>query len=157
MKDNLHTLSNGSNYLNKSERVPDFFGEKPKGNFPSADEIYSAVFENSFHAVFIASVEGKIIKFNEKLCKLLGYTEGEIRRAKASDLFVIKDEAFTDFINQRKEKGIVKTEITCVRKSGERFPCRVSSVIYQTDNGEKRSMNTLVDISNNLSARWNFR
>ena len=157
MKNNLHIQSNGSDYLDKStDKIPSAFDEREKANFPSASEIYNAVFENSFHAVYIGTATGEILKFNKKLCNLFGYSEDELRHIKYDDLFVTNDEAFRNFIKERKEKGIVKVVITCIKKSGERFPCRISSVVYQSDHGEKRSMNTLVDISDNLSARWNL-
>ena len=97
-----------------------------------------------------------ILKYNEKLCKLFGYSDNEMAEVENTDLFVTDENAFFNFLNQRNDKGIAKGEITGIKKSGKRFPCRISSVIYQSDFGEKRAMNTLVDISNDLSARWSL-
>lgn len=131
----------------------------PKQNrviFPSTSQIYNAVFENSFHPMYIGSGDNHIIKFNEKLCKTFGYSHEEIYSIHCFDIFDTNEDAFLNFIKERKDKGIAKAEITGLKKSGERFPCRISSVIYTSDEGEKRSMNTVVNISKDLSARWDF-
>lgn len=122
----------------------------------TAAEIYDAVFRSAFHAMFFANKEGHIIRFNEKFCKLFGYSETEMHNIERPKILAIHEKAFRDFMDQRNNKGIAKAEITGIRKSCKRFPCRISSVIYHSDYGHKRILNTLVDISDDLSARWNI-
>lgn len=124
--------------------------------FITTQQLYDAVFENAFHPIYVSNGEGKVIKFNDKFSKLFGFSPAEIQQISSADLFETHDEAYIVFINQRKQKGIAKAEVTGIKKSGERFPCRVSSVIYESDNGETRTMNTLVNISRNFAARWNI-
>jgi PAS domain S-box-containing protein len=128
----------------------------PKSDFLSTEQLYNAVFENAFHSMYIANGLDDIIKFNDKLTRLFGYSDNEMIDFKSTDLFDIYENSFIDFMNKRKEKGIAKAEITGIKKSGERFPLRISSVVYETESGEKRSMNTLVNLSKSLSARWNI-
>lgn len=130
--------------------------DREKVNHTSTAALYDAVFQNAFHAVYIETGEGLILKFNEKFCKLFGYSEAEMATVEEEDLFETDENAFSDFLDKRTDKGIAKGEITGIKKSGQRFPCRISSVIYQSDFGDKRAMSTLVDISNDLSARWSF-
>jgi PAS domain S-box-containing protein len=127
-----------------------------KSDFITTSQLYEAVYENAFHPMYIGNGNAKMIKFNEKFSKLFEVSLYEIDDIKPLDLFETNDESFIAFINQRKEKGIAKAEVTCIKKSGERFPCRISSVIYESDKGEKRSMNTLVNISNHFTARWSI-
>lgn len=122
----------------------------------SASEIYEGVFRHAFHAMYIETPDGLIMKFNEKFCKLFGYSLSEMTQIENTDLFEMDENAFLDFLDQRNDKGIAKGEITGIKKSGKRFPCRISSVVYKSDFGENRAMSTLVDISDDLSARWNF-
>jgi len=122
----------------------------------SALEIYEGLFQHSFHPMYIENTNGLIMKFSEKFSKLFGYSQVEMSQLENKDLFEMKETAFIDFLDQRNEKGIAKAEITAIKKTGKRFPCRISSVIYESDSGDKRAMNTLVDISNDLSARWDF-
>jgi len=130
--------------------------EAKKTGFITTQQLYDAVFENAFHPMYIGNGEGKVIKFNDKFSKLFGVSPAELQLIRSADFFETNDEAFIGFINQRKQKGIAKAEVTCIKKSGERFPCRISSVIYQSDDGETRTMNTLVNISHNFAARWNI-
>jgi len=157
MNDLTYLPTGKNNYLARSNgsEPPDFEAiENVK--HASTEGFYDAVFQNAFHAVYIENGDGLILKFNEKFCKLFGYTVSEMREVENVDLFEIDEDSFLHFINQRTDKGIAKGEITGIKKNGKRFPCRISSVIYQSDLGDKRAMNTLVDISEDLSARWNF-
>ena len=133
---------------------PSYAHEKVKHT--STAELYDAVFQNAFHPMYIETGDGLIMKFNEKFCKLFGYSSKEMAQVENADLFETDENAFFNFLDQRNDKGISKGEITGIKKSGKRFPCRISSVIYQSDVGDKRAMNTVVDISNDLSARWDF-
>ena len=157
MNDNLYnSRSQDFNYLygNQNPGGPSPDEKSQKVDFPTTSELYNAVFENSFHPVYIGNAEGDIFRLNDKLCKLFGYSRRELLALDSSFLFDIKEVAFVDFMNERNKKRIAKYEITGIRKSGVKFPCRISSVIYLADNGEKRSMNTIVDISKDIEARW---
>lgn len=139
---------------NRSVSAPSPEAKKP--DFISTAQLYEAVYENAFHPMYIANGGGKIIKFNEKFSKLFGYKSSEVNELQPLDFFETNDKEFIDFMNQRKQKGIAKAEVTCIKKSGERFPCRISSVFFESDQGEKRTINTLVNISCHISARWNI-
>lgn len=135
---------------------PSLTTEAKKPAFITTQQLYNAVFENAFHPMYIGNGGGKVIKFNDKFSKLFGFSPSEIKMKKSLDFFETNDKAFIAFIKQRRENGIAKAEVRCIKKSGERFPCRISSVIYESDNGEIRSMNTLVNISRNFTARWDI-
>jgi|GEM_PF-2509693 len=122
----------------------------------TVSEIYDGIFRSAFHPMFYADKEGHILRFNQKFCKLFEYSETEMPDVARTQLLEIHDMAFLDFIAQRTDKGLAIAEITGIKKSGKRFPCRISSVIYNSDEGTQRILNTLVDISDDLSARWNI-
>ena len=125
-------------------------------DFISTAELYDAVYENAFHPMYISGLHGRIIKFNDKFSSLFGFSPGEMDKLNATDFFKTNDNSFLEFIEKRNENGIAKAEVRGIKKSGEIFPCRISSVFYQSDKGEKRFMNTLVNISDHISARWNI-
>lgn len=139
------------NFLNSSPLI-----EEEKNDFISTAELYEAVYKNAFHPMYIEGTDGKIVKFNEKFSELFGIPLKEADQLQARNFFASDEKSFISFINQKVENGFAKAEVTGIKKSGERFPCRISSVIYQSDNGEIRSINTLVNISENLAARWSF-
>lgn len=106
--------------------------------------------------MFYANKDGQILKFNQKFCKLFEYSPSEMQAVSRNQLLDIHDQPFLDFMDERSEKSLAIAEITGVKKSGKRFPCRISSVMYNADYGNKRILNTLVDISDDLSARWDM-
>ncbi|MEO8719903.1 MAG: PAS domain-containing protein [Ginsengibacter sp.] len=120
--------------------------EQEKPDSISNVELYNAIFENAFHPMYVASEEENLLKFNEKLCLLFEFSKHELLQKKSLALFNINENNFIDFLGQRNLNGIAKAEITGIKKSGQTFPCRISSVIYESEEG-KRSMNTIVDIS----------
>jgi hypothetical protein len=83
------------------------------------------------------------------MCKMFGYSDFEIMELESFHIFEFEGKELINFLNERNQKGIAKRELTCVKKSGEKFPCFFSSVAYNADNGQKRSMNTLLDLSKN--------
>ncbi|MEO6837261.1 MAG: PAS domain-containing protein [Ginsengibacter sp.] len=155
MNELTYSPTKKDNFLSRSPN-PEPSYDREKVNYTSTAALYDAVFQNAFHAMYIETGDGLILKFNEKFCKLFGYSDAELATIEKEDLFETGENAFINFLDEITDKGIAKEEITAIKKSGQRFPCRISSVIYQSDFGDKRAMNTLVDISNDLSARWNF-
>lgn len=141
-------------YRNQNPGIESTSQVSQKIDFPTTSELYNAVFENSFHPVYIGDGDGLILRFNEKFSKLFGYTTIELLELESSLLFDVKEQSFLDFMNERNRKRIAKYEVTGIRKTGIKFPCRISSVVYLGDSGEKRSMNTIVDISKDIEARW---
>ena len=134
---------------------PDF-NEEVEPGYISTAQLYEALYDIAFHPMFVGDISGKVIKFNEKFSLLFGYRSGEMERLKSSDFFKTNDNSFISFVEKIKEKGIANAEVSGIKKSGEIFPCRISSVYYQSDNGEQRFLNTLVNISEHISARWNL-
>lgn len=145
------TIHDTQNLYHSSEIIRD-----PSPEFISTAQLYDALYENAFHPMYISSVNGKIIKFNEKFSRLFGFHPDEIENLKSSDFFKTHDTSFISFIEKRSEEGIAKAEVRGIKKSGEIFPCRISSIFYESDKEEKRFMNTLVNISEDISARWNI-
>ncbi len=146
--------SNENNYFDTAERRPlSDLSKEIKVHFSTTSEIYNAVYENAFHPMYIGDGDGHILKSNEKLSRMLGYSAKELAGKESYKIFDINERAFLDFLIKRNNAGIAKAEITCIKKSRDKFPCRISSVIYKTDNGEKRSLNTIVDISQYVSNR----
>ena len=157
---NMHLNNSSEGYKNSFDDPPKLISnpvqESLTVDFPATSELYNAVFENSFHPSYIGNGNGNIFRFNDKLCLAFGYTRLEMIHLESSVLFDVNTESFINFLVERNSKKIAKSEVTGIRKSGEKFPCRISSIIYQSDNGEKRSMNTIVDISRNPVVRWNL-
>jgi PAS domain S-box-containing protein len=116
-------------------------------NFPSTAEVFQAVFDNSYHASCIGDSHGKTLKANETACKIFGYTKDEMIELTTKEIFDTSDESYASFLSERESRGKAKAEVSGIRKNGERFLCEISSLLFIDDNGEKRTLNTLHDIS----------
>lgn len=143
-----------ANYIDK----PDLdslttFGESQSVPFTTPSELYDAVYENAFHPMYMGSGKGHIFKFNEKFSKILAYSEKEMMEKEGYEIFDVNEKVFLDFLSERNKNGIANAEITCKKKSGERFPCHIYSVVYETNQGKKRSLNTIIDISKIIAVR----
>lgn len=158
-------MNSSSPYQSRQNDYPD--GARNLSNFSSkideenpdnisTAQLYEAVYKNAFHPMYIENNDGRIVKFNEKFSDLFGFSLKEAQHLTAKIFFDTDEKSFVSFTNQKVENGFAKAEITAIKKSGEKFPCRISSVIYETDNGEIRTINALVNISTNISARWSF-
>lgn len=125
-------------------------------NFPSAAEVFYAVFDNKIFANCIGNCEGNTLEANPPACKLFGYTKDEMIRLSTKELFETKQNNYLSFVHQRRSQGKAKAVVTGIRKNGERFLCEISSFIFTDDNGEKRTINTLRDVSKRYEALSTF-
>jgi len=116
-------------------------------NFSSTAEVFHAVFENSLYANCIGNSNGKTLEANETVCKIFGYTEEEMIQLSTKEIFDITENRYEEYLAVREFNGKARAEVTGIRKNGERFPCKISSVIFTDDNGERRIINTIHDIS----------
>lgn len=116
-------------------------------NFPSTAEVFHAVFDNKFFANCIGNCKGKTLKANPPACKLFGYTKDEMIRLSTKELFETSQNNYLAFIHQRDSHGKAKAIVTGIRKNGVRFLCEISSFIFTDENGEKRTINTMHDVS----------
>lgn len=133
------------NYLQSFQGNPELV------KFPSTSEVFHAVLENPQYANFIANGKGKTLEANETVCKVFGYTTKEITMLTIKELFDTTEEKYIDYLYQCRSYRKAKAQITGIRKSGERFPCEITSLMYIDENGEKKTINTIHDISKNYS------
>jgi PAS domain S-box-containing protein len=128
-----------------NEQIP--HGNPELVNFSSTAEVFHAVFENSLYANCIGNSYGKTLEANETVCKIFGYTEEEMIQLSTKEIFDTTENRYEEYVAVRESNGKARAEVTGIRKNGERFLCKISSVIFTDDNGERRIINTIHDIS----------
>jgi PAS domain S-box-containing protein len=143
----LESIKKNDDVIQPDEKI--LHGHPELVNFPSTAEVFHAVFENSYHANCIGNGHGKILEANETVCKIFGYTQKEMTALFEKDIFDTTDSNYEKCLDKRESDEKIKAEVTGIRKNGERFLCEVSSVIFTDDNGERRTINTIHDISKN--------
>jgi PAS domain S-box-containing protein len=143
----LESIKKNDDVIQPDEKI--LHGHPELVNFPSTAEVFHAVFENSYHANCIGNGHGKILEANETVCKIFGYTQKEMTALFEKDIFDTTDSNYKKCLDKRDSDEKIKAEVTGIRKNGEHFLCDVSSVIFTDDNGERRTINTIHDISKN--------
>jgi PAS domain S-box-containing protein len=93
-----------------------------------SDRMYRTVFESANDAVFIESVDGRILDVNRHGCELLGYRRDELVKMHVSDLVPTEARAWLPLVTDAilREKTF-RTEAVNVHKSGRQIPVEMSA------------------------------
>ena len=94
-----------------------------------SEERFRSLFEQSLDAVFLTVPNGNIVAANPTACRIFGMTEQELCRLGRAGIIDANDVRLATALEERQRTGLINIELTCIRKSGERFPVEVSSVI----------------------------
>jgi len=93
-----------------------------------SEERYRALFEASQDAIFLETLEGRILDCNTSACNLYGYTKDELLKLQVADLVpeeVVK--TLPEVLEAEVANGGVTLEVANIRKGGQPFPCEVST------------------------------
>ena len=120
-----------------------------------SEEKYRSVFEQSLDALFLTVPDGTIVDVNPAACRIFGMTIQEFRLAGRTGVVDPNDHRLAPALEERKRTGRINTELTCIRKNGERFPAEVSSVIMSGD--QLHSFVIIRDISERKQADDDLR
>jgi len=102
-----------------------------------SEERYRMLFNNSNDAVFVhgqtrRDMPGKLIEVNDIACQKFGYTREEL--LKLSHLDLIAHEQLEEVPKIREKllpRGHIIFEITAVTKDGKKFPCEISTHLFE--------------------------
>jgi len=113
---------------------------------------YRNLFNQANDAVFLETIDGKIIDVNTKACDMLGYSREEMLQLEVKDL--IPQEMF-DLIPKIEEKiktkGYFRIEAMNKKKDGRIFPVEVSGSVIELK-GKKRLLTFVADITRRKKA-----
>lgn len=82
---------------------------------------YKALFENTVEGILVADIETKQFKYaNPKVCRMLGYTEEELRRMHVGDLHPedALERVISEFEARARGETTLAENIPCLRKDG---------------------------------------
>lgn len=123
-----------------------------------SEQWYRAIFQNSYDAILLTRpADGAILAANPVACALFGYSEEELLCRRRDQLVDPVDIRFADAWAERADSGTIATELTFVRKSGERFEARVSSRLFMDDQAGQVASTSIQDISERRSAEATLR
>lgn len=99
--------------------------------------VYESFFQSSLHALIIASPEGVILEANQAASDMFGYTVEELKNLGRTAVVDTDEPFFHQLMAERAVNKTIKGIITGIRKNGERFPLKISSVIIQDEKGNE--------------------
>ncbi len=99
-----------------------------------SERMYRAVFESANDAVFIESVDGRILDVNRHGCELLGYRRSELLKMSVSDLVPAEARAWLPHvIDAILRERTFRTEAVNLHKSGLQIPVEMSASTMELD------------------------
>jgi PAS domain S-box-containing protein len=122
-----------------------------------SEEKYRALFEASSDAIFLETIEGRVLDCNAAACAMYGYAKDELIGMTVSDL--VPDEVVVilpDVIDEEVTTGSVFLEALNRRRDGEVFPIELSTRLV-TVGGEQRILAYVRDITERKRAEEDLR
>ncbi|UTA66477.1 PAS domain-containing sensor histidine kinase [Emticicia sp. 21SJ11W-3] len=121
--------------------------KKAESDIQSHENKCKKIIENSLDAFFLGNLNGDILDVNDSAVEMFGYSIEEFKQLNRKVIIDHTDKEFLRFLDERNRLGRNYGEATAIRKNGERFPVELSSVTYQTSNGEIQVGTFISDIS----------
>ena len=113
---------------------------------------YQALFEHSIDAVFLMHSDGSILSANAQACRLLGYTQGELRALGRRGLTEPDDPRVAALMDEHRREGAASGELRMRRKDGGWVPVEVSSTTFRDRAGELCASLIIRDITDRKRA-----
>jgi len=110
--------------------------ERAKEALKESEERYKTLFESSVDGILIAGIETRKFEYaNPAICKLLGYTEVELKRLSLDDIHPKENlkHVISEFEAQAKGEKTLAQDIPCLRKDG--------TIMYADINASKALIN----------------
>lgn len=102
----------------------------------SSIAVYQSFFETSLNAMIIVTLSGEMLEVNKAACTLFGYEKEELLKKNRTDLVDTNEVGFKEMLTERNTFGFANSVVTGIRKSGERFPLKVSINITEAPDGK---------------------
>ncbi len=100
---------------------------------------FRSLFNNSMDGILLTQPDGKILHVNPAACEMFHMTEKELCEAGRSGITDATDPRLSALLKERDLKGKVKSEVTLLRKGGEKFPAELTSSVFIGEDGEEKT------------------
>jgi PAS domain S-box-containing protein len=95
----------------------------------AAPNLYESLFEHSADGILITTQAGDILRANPAACRLLGRSEGELRRLGRADLLVDEPQLHRMVAQRNHERGVSTAELHFRRGDGTTFAADVTTAL----------------------------
>jgi diguanylate cyclase (GGDEF)-like protein/PAS domain S-box-containing protein len=119
---------------------------------------YRGLFENCLDAIVLTNpATGNILAANPAACKLSGYSEKELVSMSREQVIDMSDLRLAAVLAIRSKTGEGTANLTFIRKDGERLEVRVSSKLFNDENGLQLACTLVHDVSEQKAAEEALR
>ena len=98
------------------------------------EDRFKALFEQSLDAVYIGTLDGRLIDVNQAWLDMFGYRRDDLGGIRATNLYANPAER-TDLLDRIRTEGVVRDEVHARRKDGSVFLCQRSMVAHRDASG----------------------
>ncbi|MBD3648971.1 MAG: PAS domain S-box protein, partial [Pseudomonadales bacterium] len=116
------------------------------------DRLYRMLFENTLDGIFLTAPDGSILAANPAACKLLDYTEDELRNLGRRGVIFSDDQEVLSALQTRQETGQFSGELKFRKRDDSVLRSDLSSVRFFDDSGRERNLIIFRDASDRLEA-----
>lgn len=108
---------------------------------------YRSIIDNSLLAIFLATPDGNLLEANQAATELFGYSNEEFKSVHRNEIIEMESVESKKKLLERELKGSIRAEFIGIKKTGEKFPCEINSVIFKDYSGKLYTSNIITDIS----------
>ncbi|HMD88881.1 MAG TPA: PAS domain S-box protein, partial [Anaerolineaceae bacterium] len=121
-----------------------------------SEQRYRSIFDGVQDAVFVESLDGRILDANPYACELFGYTHEQFLTKKVADLVPSEDKIVPFNLKESSNIPLHEVETVNVRANGQEFPVELT-IRLQNYNGQQVYFVVLRDISERKQAEGALR
>ncbi len=137
---NLMAEQVGNLLKSLAERTRDLENEigerqRAEADLQASEKKYRALFEESNDAIFITTMEGRIVDVNPAALALLGYTRDEIMQINAVDVYARQDDVVRFLREIARQRSVSDFEVKFCRKDDTQIDCLLTAAVRQAEDG----------------------
>ncbi|MCP9291014.1 PAS domain S-box protein [Gracilimonas sediminicola] len=117
----------------------------------TSELLYKLQFNNTLEGTIIGKPDGLILEVNPAACDMLGYEPGELEGNYRDIIFDMDNPVNIQAVANRRENGSFTGEVEFTHKDGHKIPVEVSSVIFEAEDGEEKTIINIKDISSRIA------
>lgn len=117
--------------------------KQAEADLQDSETLFRAFFNNNLDAALLTTMSGEILTVNPEAQRMLGYSAAEFRRIRVENIVDTVDQRLALAQMQCSQMGWFRGELTFIDKEGRRFPCEVSSSVFN-GKGESTMRSMLV-------------
>jgi len=121
--------------------------KKTEDKLSESEEKFRSLFMASIDGILLTSPDGKILEANPAACKMFRRSEDEIKRLGRYGLVSKDDPRVLSLLEERERTGRARGELFFLRADGSKFPAELTSSIFFTPQGDKRTSMIIRDIT----------